>query len=78
MESGFFDQKIFKACEKLKIGYVCGGKVYKDIKALAALSEVNRLIGSLPGAENGNINIPAIHIPDRPTQGKLKYSKKKS
>jgi hypothetical protein len=52
--------------------------VYKDIKALAALSEVNRLIGSLPGAENGNISIPAIHIPDRPTQGKLKYSKKKS
>lgn len=35
MDSGFFDQKIFKLCEKLKIGYVCGGKLYKDIKALA-------------------------------------------
>jgi hypothetical protein len=35
MDSGFFDQKIFKLCEKLKIGYVCGGKLYQDIKALA-------------------------------------------
>jgi len=35
MDSGFFDQKIFKLCEKLKIGYICGGKLYKDIKALA-------------------------------------------
>jgi len=35
MDSGFFDQKIFKLCEKLKIGYVCGGRLYKDIKAVA-------------------------------------------
>ena len=35
MDSGFFDQKIFEACEELKIGYVCGGKLYKDIKELA-------------------------------------------
>ena len=35
MDSGFFDQKIFNLCEKLNIGYVCGGKLYKDIKALA-------------------------------------------
>ncbi|MCP4628050.1 MAG: IS1380 family transposase [bacterium] len=35
MDSGFFDQKIFKVCEKLKIGYVCGGKLYKDVKAVA-------------------------------------------
>jgi hypothetical protein len=35
MDSGFFDQKIFKLCEELKIGYVCGGKMYKDIKAVA-------------------------------------------
>ncbi|EFK06146.1 conserved hypothetical protein [delta proteobacterium NaphS2] len=32
MDSGFFDQKIFKVCEKLEIGYLCGGKLYKDIK----------------------------------------------
>jgi len=36
MDSGFFDQKIFKLCEALKIGYVCGGKLYEDIKVLAA------------------------------------------
>jgi hypothetical protein len=36
MDSGFFDQKIFKLCERLKVGYVCGGKIYEDIKAIAA------------------------------------------
>jgi len=35
MDSGFFDQKIFALCELLHIGYVCGGKVYKDIKQMA-------------------------------------------
>lgn len=39
MDSGFFDQKIFRFCEKLKIGYVCGGKLYKDIKAVAGSFE---------------------------------------
>ena len=38
MDSGFFDQKIFKVCEELNIGYVCGGKLYKDIKELAIQS----------------------------------------
>jgi hypothetical protein len=36
MDSGFFDQKIFECCEKLKIGYVCGGKIYQDIKTMVA------------------------------------------
>lgn len=31
MDSGFMDQKIFKLCEKLDIGYICGGKLYKNI-----------------------------------------------
>lgn len=39
MDSGFFDQKIFKVCEELNIGYVCGGKLYKDIKELAIQSK---------------------------------------
>lgn len=39
MDSGFFDQKIFALCEKLEIGYVCGGKLYKDIKSLAGESD---------------------------------------
>jgi len=39
MDSGFFDQKIFKLCEELKIGYVCGGKMYKDIKSVAAAAK---------------------------------------
>jgi hypothetical protein len=36
MDSGFFDQKIFTLCEKLHVGYVCGGKVYDNIKKMAA------------------------------------------
>ncbi len=32
MDSGFFDQAIFVACEELKIGYVCGGKLYQGIR----------------------------------------------
>ena len=32
LDGGFFDQKIFKLCEdELKIGYIAGGKMYKDI-----------------------------------------------
>jgi len=38
MDSGFFDQKIFDVCEELNIGYVCGGKLYKDIKVFASQS----------------------------------------
>jgi hypothetical protein len=38
MDSGFFDQKIFDLCEKLDIGYICGGKLYKDVKAMVETS----------------------------------------
>jgi hypothetical protein len=31
LDSGFFDQKIFEVCEELHVGYICGGKLYKDI-----------------------------------------------
>jgi hypothetical protein len=31
IDSGFFDQKIFEICEELHVGYICGGKLYKDI-----------------------------------------------
>jgi hypothetical protein len=39
MDSGVFDQKIFKLCEKLNVGYVCGGKIYKDIKSFIQISD---------------------------------------
>jgi hypothetical protein len=32
LDSGFFDQKLFKVCESLQIGYICGGKIYDDVK----------------------------------------------
>lgn len=35
IDSGFFDQKIFETCEGLHVGYICGGKFYKDIIELA-------------------------------------------
>ena len=31
-DSGYFDQKLLSLCEALKVGYVCGGKLYKDVK----------------------------------------------
>jgi hypothetical protein len=39
MDSGFFDQKIFRLCEKLDVGYLCGGKIYKDIKSFVQGSD---------------------------------------
>jgi len=33
MDSGFFDQKLFELFESLKLGYICGGKLYDDITA---------------------------------------------
>ncbi len=32
MDSGFFDEAIFVACEEMNIGYVCGGKLYQPIR----------------------------------------------
>jgi len=36
IDSGFFDQKLFRLFEGLGIGYVCTGKLYDDLKDLAA------------------------------------------
>jgi len=32
MDSGFFDQKLFAAFDKLRIGYICGGRLYESVK----------------------------------------------
>jgi len=39
MDSGFFDQKIFNACEKLGVGFISGGKIYDDIKMFISNSD---------------------------------------
>jgi hypothetical protein len=39
MDSGFFDQKIFKVLEELQIGYICGGKLYDDVKSYVSQSD---------------------------------------
>jgi len=36
MDAGFLDQAIFERCEAEQVGYICGGKLYADIKAVAA------------------------------------------
>ena len=36
LDGGFFDQKLFHLFEELRVGYVCTGKLYDDIKAYAA------------------------------------------
>lgn len=35
IDSGFFDQKLFRRFERLGIGYTCTGKLYDDLSALA-------------------------------------------
>lgn len=35
-DSGYFDQKLFELFEKLGIGYLSGGKLYKDVKTTVA------------------------------------------
>jgi hypothetical protein len=37
MDSGFFDQKLFRVFESLKIGYICAGKLYDDITAYVSI-----------------------------------------
>jgi len=34
-DAGFFDQKNFEAFEEMHIGYICGGRVYNDIREKA-------------------------------------------
>jgi hypothetical protein len=41
MDSGFFDQKIFKVFEELQIGYICGGKLYDDVKSYVSQSDAS-------------------------------------
>ena len=36
LDSGFFDQKLFKVFESLQIGYICGGKLYDDIESIVS------------------------------------------
>lgn len=31
MDAGFYDDGLFNTCEKLKIGYTCGGKLYRNV-----------------------------------------------
>jgi hypothetical protein len=62
MDSGFFDQKIFALCEALQVGYVCGGKMYENIKQVAAnwdesggsdLNPRKRSPGNMPSSAAG-------------------------
>lgn len=41
-DSGYFDQKLLEMCEILKVGYVCGGKLYNDVK---------QYLGSIPASD---------------------------
>ena len=36
LDSGFFDQKLLAVLESLRIGYICGGKLYGDIGAFVS------------------------------------------
>ena len=39
MDAGFFDEKLFKVYEDLRIAYVCAGRIYEDVRAFVAETE---------------------------------------
>lgn len=39
LDAGFFDQDLFQGFEKLQIGYICGGRIYEELKTLAEKAE---------------------------------------
>jgi hypothetical protein len=43
LDGGFFDQKNFKEFESLNIGYLCGGRIYDDIKNAIKKIDKNKL-----------------------------------
>jgi len=42
LDAGFFDQDLFKGFEKVKIGYICGGRIYEELKTLAEKAETGQ------------------------------------
>jgi hypothetical protein len=42
LDAGFFDQDLFQGFEKLKIGYICGGRIYEELKTLAEKVETGQ------------------------------------
>jgi hypothetical protein len=42
LDAGFVDQDLFKGFESLKIGYICGGRVYGELKTLAEKTEIGQ------------------------------------
>jgi len=42
LDAGFFDQKLFEGFEKLKIGYICSGRIYEELKTLAEKAETGQ------------------------------------
>ncbi|MDY6971299.1 MAG: hypothetical protein SV775_03110 [Thermodesulfobacteriota bacterium] len=41
LDSGFFDQELFKVFESLQIGYSCGGKLYDDVEVIVSNCATN-------------------------------------
>ena len=45
-DAGFYSEENFKALEKLNVAYICGGRVYDDIKAsIESIGKFNNYIG---------------------------------
>jgi hypothetical protein len=42
LDAGFFDQELFQGFEGLKIGYICGGRVYEELQTLAENAEAGQ------------------------------------
>lgn len=53
LDSGFFDEKLFRVFEQLKVGYVCGGKMYSDLHEYAESIEKDGLWDKYTQGDHG-------------------------
>ena len=42
LDSGFFDEKILRECDKLGIGFICTGKMYRGVKEYVSVQSENQ------------------------------------
>ncbi len=42
LDSGFFDEKVLRECDKLGIGFICTGKMYKGVKEYVGVQPESR------------------------------------
>jgi len=61
MDAGFFDANLFAALEALEVGYICGGKLYEDVRSFAESAPAQ----GWRGLRNGKVEWEWLEFGDR-------------